>query len=94
MRIRGREKLAEFARKFDDAKGALQSWETAVDAASWQNPAELKKTFASASCVEKKTVFNIGGNKYRLISRINYDLQTVLVTHVLTRKAYDKGRWK
>ena len=59
-----------------------------------RNPADLKRTFASASFVEGKTVFNIGGNKYRLISVINYELKTVLVTHVLTHKEYDKDKWK
>jgi mRNA interferase HigB len=44
--------------------------------------------------VEGKTVFNIGGNKYRLISQINYELKTVLVTHVLAHKEYDKDKWK
>ena len=94
VQIRGRDKLAEFAAAYDDAKTALESWATAVEAADWKNPADLKRTFASASFVESKTVFNIGGNKYRLVSRINYELKTVLVTHVLTHKEYDKDKWK
>lgn len=94
MRIRGSDKLAEFAKAYDDARTALNSWQTAAEAGDWKNPADLKKTFASASFVEGKTVFNIGGNKYRLISVINYELKTVLVTHVLTHKQYDKDRWK
>ncbi len=94
MRIRGSDKLAEFAKAYDDAKTALNSWQTTVEAGDWKNPADLKRTFASASFVEGKTVFNIGGNKYRLISVINYELKTVLVTHVLTHKEYDKDKWK
>jgi len=94
VRIRGSDKLAEFAKAYDDARTALNSWQTAAEAGDWKNPADLKKTFASASFVEGKTVFNIGGNKYRLISVINYELKTVLVTHVLTHKQYDKDRWK
>lgn len=94
MRIRGSDKLAEFAKAYDDARTALNSWQTAAEAGDWKNPADLKKTFASASFVEGKTVFNIGGNKYRLISVINYELKTVLVTHVLTHKEYDKDKWK
>jgi mRNA interferase HigB len=94
VRIRGSDKLAEFAKAYDDARTALNSWQTAAEAGDWKNPADLKKTFASASFVEGKTVFNIGGNKYRLISVINYELKTVLVTHVLTHKEYDKDKWK
>jgi mRNA interferase HigB len=94
MRIRGSEKLAIFAEAHDDARTALNNWATAVEAAEWNNPAELKKTFASASFVEGKTVLNIGGNKYRFISLVNYVLKTVLITHVLTHKEYDRGKWK
>ncbi len=92
--MRGSDKLAVFAEAYDDARAALENWATAVDAADWNNPAQLKKTFASASFVEGKTVFNIGGNKYRLISLVNYALKTVLITHVLTHKEYDKDKWK
>jgi mRNA interferase HigB len=94
MRIRGSDKLAIFAEAHDDARTALNNWATAVEAAEWNNPAELKKTFASASFVEGKTVLNIGGNKYRFISLVNYVLKTVLITHVLTHKEYDRGKWK
>ena len=94
VRIRGSDKLADFAKEFEDAKTALDNWADVVEAADWNNPAELKKTFGSASFVEGKTVFNIGGNKYRLICLINYKLETVLVSHVLTHEEYDKGKWK
>ena len=94
MRLRGSDKLGEFGETHHDAKTALGSWATTVEAADWKNAADLKKTFASASFVKGKTVFNIGGNKYRLISQINYELKTVLATHVLTHKEYDKDKWK
>lgn len=94
MRIRGSGKLAEFVKAHDDAATALNSWRTAVEAADWKNPADLKRTFGNASFVEGKTVFNIGGNNYRLIALINYKLEAVLITHVLTHREYDKGKWK
>lgn len=65
-----------------------------VEAADWKNPADVKKTFGAADIVGSQTVFNIGGNKYRLIARIAYVLQTVLVRYVLTHAEYDKGDWK
>jgi mRNA interferase HigB len=94
MRLRGSDKLTVFAETYADARASLENWATAVDSADWNSPAELKKTFASASFVEGKTVFNIGGNKYRLITLVNYALKTVLITHVLTHNEYDKDKWK
>jgi mRNA interferase HigB len=90
----GGRKLIEFAKMLSNAKSPLRSWETAVRSGSWKNPAELKRTFGSVSFVEGRTVFNIGGNKFKLISVVDYGLQTVLITHVLTHKDYDKGGWK
>jgi mRNA interferase HigB len=94
VRVLGERKLIEFAEEHSNAKSPLRSWRTAVASGSWKNPAELRRTFGSVSFVGKNTVFNIGGNKFRLISVIDYDLQTVLVTHVLTHKDYDKGGWE
>jgi mRNA interferase HigB len=92
--ILGGRKLIEFAKIFSNAKSPLRSWETAIRSGSWKNPAELKQTFGSVSFVEGRTVFNIGGNKFRSISVVDYGLQTVLITHVLTHQDYDKGGWK
>jgi mRNA interferase HigB len=90
----GGRKLIEFAKILSNAKSPLRSWETAVRSGSWKNPAELKQTFGSVSFVEGRTVFNIGGNKFRLIPVVDYGLQTVLITQVLTHQDYDKGGWK
>ncbi len=55
---------------------------------------ELKQTFGPADYVRPYTVFNISGNKYRLISLINYQITTVAVENVLTHTEYDKGKWR
>ena len=65
-----------------------------VEAAEWRNPADLKKTFGSADIVGHQTVFNVGGNKCRLIALVQYKSKRVLVQHVLTHAEYDKGNWK
>ena len=54
----------------------------------------MKLTFRTADFVGPQTVFNIGGNKYRLIALVNYSLQTVLVRRVLTHAECDKEDWK
>jgi mRNA interferase HigB len=57
-------------------------------------PAELKQVYRNADLVGRRTVFNIAGNKYRLIARVNYQTQRVFVLYLLTRAEYDKGAWK
>jgi len=76
------------------ARNALNGWRNVVQAAGWKNPAELKRTFGTASIVGDQTVFNIGGNKYRLIARIEYGAKIVFVQYVLTHREYGKGDWK
>ena len=55
---------------------------------------DLKRTFGSADQVTPHTVFNISGNKYRLIAVVNYALQSVSIASVLTHAEYDEGRWR
>jgi len=55
--------------------------------------AELRRVFSSADQVGKFTIFNIGGNKYRLIAAIHYNRKKVYIRHILTHAEYDLGRW-
>lgn len=55
---------------------------------------DLRKTFASADYVGGLTVFNIGGNKYRLMASIHYNRRKVYIRAVLTHEQYDRGIWK
>ena len=94
MKILGVEALETFGERHKEAKSRLNTWRNLVECAEWNNPAELKKTLGSASIVGRQTVFNIGGNNYRLVALIEYKLKTVLVQHVLTHAEYDKEDWK
>ena len=60
----------------------------------FRNFAELKELFPSADQVANKTVFNIGGNKYRLIAALHYNRGRVYIRAILTHREYDKGNWK
>jgi len=62
-----------------------------VRKANWKNPAELKQVYRNADLAGRRTVFNIAGNKYRLIARVNYQSQRVFVLYLLTHAEYDKG---
>lgn len=94
MHIIAFSRLKEFYGKFSDAESSLRSWNKITKLASWQNFAELRETFGSADQVGKLTVFNIGGNKYRLIIYIDYQSQKVFIRHVLTHAEYDTNQWK
>ena len=61
---------------------------------SWQAYADVKASFAAASIIGECVVFNIGGNKHRLISRIRYTSQKVFVLKVMTHREYDDDKWK
>ena len=61
---------------------------------AWADFHEVKLTYANASLVGDCVVFNIGGNKFRLIAKINYQTHNVFVRAVLTHEEYDLGTWK
>ena len=94
MNVISYKRLREFASLYKDAATSLRAWYTVVKAANWQNLAEVKKVYPAADLVGRYTVFNIKGNKYRLIARIVYRSQTVFIIEVLTHEEYDLGKWK
>jgi len=79
-----------------DAEGPLRAWYTHVNskAVAWQAWGDVKADFNSASLVGNCAVFNIGGNKYRLVSRILYRSQKVFILKVMRHAEYEKHRWK
>lgn len=94
VRVISRRTIREFAAQHPDALHPLLHWAKAAEASSWQTPADLRSTFNSADFVDDLTVFNIGGNKYRLIAFVQYQREIVYIKAVLTHKDYDKGAWK
>ncbi len=94
MHIISRRKLREFSQDHPDAREALDHWYNATRKALWRNFSDLRATFGSADQVGHFVVFNIGGNKYRLIVRICYKDAVILIRHVMTHKEYDRGDWK
>ena len=91
MRIIALKTLREYWEKEPDSKEALSAWHQEALAASWKGPAEIKKQYRSASILkDSRVVFNICGNKYRLIVKINYTIGICFVRFVGTHKEYDK----
>jgi mRNA interferase HigB len=89
MEIRARYIIGDFIEKYPIARKPLKRWEDATKEATWKTPADVKKVFSSVSFVGKTTVFNIGGNKWRLLTHILYEQKSVVVTHMLTHREYD-----
>jgi HTH-type transcriptional regulator/antitoxin HigA len=79
MRVIKRGALEQFWQKHPDAKVSLEAWYGVVRKANWKTPAEMKQVYRNADLVGRRTVFNIAGNKYRLIARVNYFTQSFCV---------------
>jgi mRNA interferase HigB len=94
MRVISKKKLREFWEEHPKAKSPLEMWYQVTEHAAWANFAEVRKTFNTADQVGKFTVFDIGGNKFRLIVAIHFNRGIVYVRHVLTHAEYDEGKWK
>jgi len=94
MHIITRKRLNEFAEKHPDAKSALQHWYRNAKSKDFKSFVELRETFPSADQVGRLTVFNIGGNKARLVAAIHYNRRAIYIRAVLTHREYDEGTWK
>jgi mRNA interferase HigB len=98
MRIISKARLKKFWEipAFKDAEGPLKAWYTHVGSlhVAWHSWGDLKHEFGNASLVGNCVIFNIGGNKYRLIARVLYPSQKVFVLKVMTHKEYDEENWK
>jgi mRNA interferase HigB len=94
MHVITKARLKQFWEQHPDAEVSLQVWYKLTNLARWKNFVELREVFPSADQVENFTVFNIGGNKYRLIGLVDYLYQKVFIRHVLTHAEYAKETWK
>jgi mRNA interferase HigB len=86
--------LREDAAQYPDANKAISNWFKTVEKAEWQNLEAVRQAFKDAEAVGNFTVFNIKGNNYRLIVRIDYERQIVYYKYFLTHADYSKDKWK
>lgn len=94
MHVITRKRLNEFAKLHPDVKNALAQWYKLIKQNEFASFIELRELFPSADQIGKLTVFNIGGNKVRLIVAIHYNRKKVYIRAVLTHAEYDEKRWK
>ncbi len=74
--------------------GPLRAWHSLVSKTEFTDFQDLRRVFGSADRVEGLTVFDVGGNKFRLITSIHYNRRKVYIRAVLTHAEYDRGNWK
>ena len=90
VRVIARATLRDYWENHPAAEGRLRAWFQEAKAAKWSSPTDVKAEYASASIVaDNRVVFNIGGNSYRLVVHINYELQIVYIKFIGTHDEYD-----
>ena len=91
MRIIAKRTLREFWENHADSEEPLRIWYSQAEEADWKMPNDIKLDYASASILlDNRVVFNIKGNRYRLIVRINYDYGILWIRFIGTHAEYDK----
>jgi mRNA interferase HigB len=90
MRIIAKGTLREFWTRYPDAEEPLLAWYREIEKEDWTKPSQVKDKYRSASFVGDRVVFNIKGNDYRLVVRINYPYRVVYVRFIGTHEEYDE----
>jgi mRNA interferase HigB len=91
MRVIARKTLRDFYEQHADSRTALEAWFQEALAARWQGPQEIKTRYPSADILPgNRVIFNIKGNRYRLIVKIHYNTGIVFIRFVGTHAEYDK----
>ncbi len=94
MRVISKQPLRAFWERHPDAESSLKAWYKTATTTNWDTFAELRQTYPHASLVGRCIVFNICGNKYRLVVTGRFDYGFFYVRHVMTHEEYDRNRWK
>ena len=91
MRLVGKELLDKFAERHAEIRTSLNAWIREVEDADWDGPAEIKARYPTASILsENRVVFNIKGNKYRVETKISFEIKVVLAKQIGTHAEYSK----
>ena len=91
MRVIAKRILRDFWEKHNDSEQPLKTWYKDALKAKWKNPNDIKADYPKASILKSsRVVFNICGNKYRLIVAINYEREWIFIRFIGTHSEYDK----
>jgi mRNA interferase HigB len=93
LKVLGTEVLDKAKRAHRDLTSSVATWLMIARDAKWRSLNEARQTWRNTDWVKGKTIFNIKGNKYRLIAIVNYASQTIIVRMLITHAEYSKGEW-
>jgi mRNA interferase HigB len=91
--VLGTEVLDKGKKAHADLRPSVATWLSVARESNWKNLNELRQTWRDTDCVKGKTIFNLKGNRYRLIAIVNYESQTIFVRMILTHTEYSEGEW-
>ena len=94
MHVVSHKAIRIFCDEHSEARTALDRWYRIAKRATWVSFAEVKQTFNAADMVAPYVVFDIGGNKYRLIAEIDFSKRVLLIRAIMRHQEYEKGAWK
>jgi len=91
MKLLGKQLIYDFVEKHADARSQIDSWRAEVEEAQWDTPNQLKYRYPKASILkDRQVIFDICGNKYRLLTQISYQNKVVLIKKIDTHSEYNK----
>jgi len=93
MHIISKKAIRESWKRHPESQAPLSRWFKIMQRTEFRSFAELRATFPSADMIDDLIIFNIGGNKYRLIAAIHFNRGRVYIRHVVTHQEYDRNRW-
>ncbi|MBK5967474.1 mRNA interferase HigB [Thiorhodovibrio litoralis] len=94
MRVISKKPLRDFWQRHPEARPALEDWFRKASAVQAHSFAQLRETFGSADYVDGFTIFDVGGNRYRIAAVVHYDGQRLYVRQVMTHAEYDRNHWR
>lgn len=95
MNVISRKKIVDFYKKHAEVREALLSWYYEASSSDWQIPQDIKDRYSSASFIGNNfVIFNIKGNKYRLVTKVAYNTKTVYIKWIGTHSEYDKMNFR
>lgn len=95
MRIISYKAIREFIQRHPESEKVMKSWYDTSKKVIWLNFSEVKQTFGAVDLFKNNIhIFDIGGNKYRLVAAIHYNTGTLYIREVLTHEEYDKNQWQ
>jgi len=94
MHIVSHKAIRVFCEEYPNARNAMEHWYRVAKRATWTSFAEVRQSFNTADLVAPHVIFDIGGNKYRLIAEINFSRRVLFIRGIMTHREYVKGAWK